>query len=402
MLYCVQKEGISVGMMMGFTYDSRPIQTLINQIKNVDRRDGMDLRPHYQRGYIWSDEFKDKLLYSIIRGYPIGNISLRVRVQPNEKGAMQEVVDGQQRLTTISNFIAGEYTVRGEYSRKMIEYILDYMGDDRDDLLDRLKKRLCNKGKVDLKYTQLPELIRQNLNAYNVSITNITNATDREVTEYFRFLQNQEFLRAGEIINSIPDTKLDQYLKGIEDKQKFLKVLRFPDDRREFDRIFYSVMGLMDRQIGFGITDKVVLDYVTTHDELSPEAQEKVSLLVNQINFVTQTLPPNFISTNRRCLKFFMILAAAGLVDFTVDTALRVKSLETINRGLSAFSSAKADSIARTYTGYSTEVIEELRLIALISKGGQSYRRVLNRMEILAYYINNPANHTIPSQIIPA
>ena len=54
-----------MGMMMGFTYDSRPIQTLINQIKNVDRRDGMDLRPHYQRGYIWSDEFKDKLLYSI-------------------------------------------------------------------------------------------------------------------------------------------------------------------------------------------------------------------------------------------------------------------------------------------------------------------------------------------------
>ena len=44
--------------------------------------------------------------------------------------------------------------------------------------------------------------------AYNISITNITNATDDEIAEYFRYLQNQERLRAGEIINSVPETKL--------------------------------------------------------------------------------------------------------------------------------------------------------------------------------------------------
>lgn len=78
----------------GFSFDSRPIQTLINQIKNISKRDGIDLRPSYQRGYIWSSDFKNKLLYSIIRNYPIGNISLRVRTNRNEKGATYEVVDG--------------------------------------------------------------------------------------------------------------------------------------------------------------------------------------------------------------------------------------------------------------------------------------------------------------------
>lgn len=50
-----------MSLMMAFSYDSRPIQTLINQIQNVNKRDGIDLRPSYQRGYIWSSDFKDSL-----------------------------------------------------------------------------------------------------------------------------------------------------------------------------------------------------------------------------------------------------------------------------------------------------------------------------------------------------
>ena len=64
-----------MSLLMSFSYDSRPIQTLMNQIQNVNKRDGIDLQPSYQRGYIWSADFKDKLIYSIIKSYPIGNIS---------------------------------------------------------------------------------------------------------------------------------------------------------------------------------------------------------------------------------------------------------------------------------------------------------------------------------------
>ena len=131
-----------MALMMAFSYDSRPIQTLMNQIQNVSKRDGLDLRPPYQRGYIWSSGFKDKLIYSIIRSYPIGNISLRVRWDKNAKGAMQEVVDGQQRLTTIYQFISEEYTVQSDLSRRIIEAILEYMGDEQDPKLEKLKKRL--------------------------------------------------------------------------------------------------------------------------------------------------------------------------------------------------------------------------------------------------------------------
>ena len=83
-----------MALMMAFSYDSRPIQTLVNQIRNMNKHDGIDLQPSFQRGFIWNSDFKDKLLYSIIKGYPIGNVSLRIRTEKNDKGAMREVVDG--------------------------------------------------------------------------------------------------------------------------------------------------------------------------------------------------------------------------------------------------------------------------------------------------------------------
>ena len=111
---------------------------------------------HTKEGIFGGNEFKDKLLYSIIKGYPIGNISLRVRINKNNKGAMQEVVDGQQRLTSIYKFIIGEHYIQGECAKDIIEYISDYMESESDSNLEKLKRKLKNKGKITLKFNQLP------------------------------------------------------------------------------------------------------------------------------------------------------------------------------------------------------------------------------------------------------
>ncbi len=392
-----------MGLIMAFSFDSRPIQTLVNQIKNVNKRDGIDLRPKYQRGYIWGGEFKDKLMYSIVKGYPIGNVSLRVRSDRNDKGAMQEVVDGQQRLTTIYNFMNDEHNIQGDLARKIIEYIVEYMGDEIDSKLEKLKKRLHNKGNIVLKYSQLPDAIKENIQSYNVSITNITNASDNEITEYFRFLQNQERLRAGEIINSVPESALENYLTDLKDKDTFLRKVNFPNDRKQFDRVFYSILGLIDGQIGFGVMDKIVLGYAAESVELSETGKKLYENLRKQVDHIADSdeVPTHYIKSNARCMKFFLLLSAWGLVDFTHETKERLKALDSINQKLSAFSSAKADSVQKAFYGYNDSVIEEYRLIALISKGGHSAKRVYNRMQILAHYVNSFDNKITGSQVVP-
>lgn len=389
--------------IMTFSYDSRPIQTIVNQIKNFNKRDGIDLQPTYQRGYIWGKEFIDKLWYSIIKGYPIGNISLRVLSVKNAKGAMLEVVDGQQRLTSIYNFMVGEYTIQGDVARSIVEYIVEYMGAENDPQLEKLKKKLSNRGKITVKYEQLPELIKENINSFNISITNINNSSDDEITEYFRYLQNQERLRAGEIINSIPSSALEKYIDKISDKNRLLGILNFSNERKQFDRVFYSILGLLDGKIGFGVLDKDVLKYASDCEDLTDIAKSRCDLLISQINHIISdtTLPHHLIKSNMRCMKFFLLTASLGLVDYAVDSTTKLIALGSINDKLSSFSSAKAREVDRIFNGYSAEVIEEHRLLALISKGGHSFTRVENRMRILAYYINGFDNKIVPSGIIP-
>ena len=64
-----------MSFIMSFSYDSRPIQTLLNQIRNINKRDGVDLQPEYKRVYFWGSDFKDKLLYIIINNYILVSIN---------------------------------------------------------------------------------------------------------------------------------------------------------------------------------------------------------------------------------------------------------------------------------------------------------------------------------------
>ena len=384
---------------MNFSNASVPVTSVLNSINTVNFG-GLDLQPTYQRGYVWKDDFKDKLIYSIVKSYPTGNISVRVLKTPNAKGAKSEVVDGQQRLTTIRDFVSNQYIIKSEWSKKIIEVIKSYYESAgvQDEAVDKLVKKLNNKGNVRLKFNDLPEIIKGNINSYNIPMTYIADATDQQVREYFRFLQNQERLRAGEIINSMPATNLEVFLDDISHKNIFLDIIGFSDDRAEFDKIFYSIIGLFDSKISFGTTDKTIQSYAAKA-ETPTIGLDKVNTMVEQINSIISVGNSVLTVTRKRFLKYLLLLSGLKLVDFSTDTVSKLKTLKNIDDKLSVFFSAKANVIEEEYKGYSEAVIEEMRLIALLTKGGHSLSRVENRMRILAYYVNNEGNKTIPSQV---
>jgi hypothetical protein len=84
-----------------------------------------------------------------------------------------------------------------------------------------------------------------------------------------------------------------------------------------------------------------------------------------------------------------MLLMGFNFIDFTSETAKKLKTLELLDNKLSVFFSSKPDVVQAEFKGYSKDAIEEFRSIALISKGAQTLERVRNRMEILSYYIKN-------------
>lgn len=68
----------------------------------------LTIQPEYQRNYIYADGKRDvAVIDSILKGYPIGLIYF------NQSGKDKfEVLDGQQRITSIGRFVTGKFAVK--------------------------------------------------------------------------------------------------------------------------------------------------------------------------------------------------------------------------------------------------------------------------------------------------
>jgi hypothetical protein len=82
------------------------IETLTSQIN----KGNIDLQPGFQRRVAWDNVRKSRLLESIIVGMPVPNIVLAEN--RNHRGRFI-VIDGKQRLVSISEFTEGEYRLKG-------------------------------------------------------------------------------------------------------------------------------------------------------------------------------------------------------------------------------------------------------------------------------------------------
>jgi hypothetical protein len=64
------------------------------------------IQPEYQRNYIYNDGKKDvAVIDSLLKGYPLGLIYYNVA------GDSLEVLDGQQRITSIGRFVTGKFAI---------------------------------------------------------------------------------------------------------------------------------------------------------------------------------------------------------------------------------------------------------------------------------------------------
>jgi hypothetical protein len=134
----------------------------INDVAGWHDRRELKLAPEFQRRRVWSSRGKSFLIDSIIRGMPLPQFFIREIVLPKEKRTIREVVDGQQRLSTILDFIAGKF------------HILPMHNDE----LSRLK------------YEELPEQIQKDFLSFPLSVNILEGTEDQDVLEIFSRLNS--------------------------------------------------------------------------------------------------------------------------------------------------------------------------------------------------------------------
>jgi len=88
-----------------------PVNITTQDMKRFMDENRYIVNPRYQRGTVgaYKPEFRTRLVESLIRGFPIPPI-LTTR---GDRGI--EIIDGQQRVTTISAYINNEFAISGEH-----------------------------------------------------------------------------------------------------------------------------------------------------------------------------------------------------------------------------------------------------------------------------------------------
>jgi hypothetical protein len=82
---------------------------LLPQLKTlVESGDVLNIRPEYQRRLRWSNPMKSRLIESLLLNVPVPPIFLY-----ESEEARYEVMDGQQRLNAIKEFLAGSFALSG-------------------------------------------------------------------------------------------------------------------------------------------------------------------------------------------------------------------------------------------------------------------------------------------------
>lgn len=100
----------------------------------------LDIRPRYQREFVYKDQQRDEVIRTVRRGLPL-NVIYWCRVRKDDGSEGFEVLDGQQRTLSLCEYVDGSFSVDDKYfynlpadqKRQILDYpLFVYVCDGED------------------------------------------------------------------------------------------------------------------------------------------------------------------------------------------------------------------------------------------------------------------------------
>jgi hypothetical protein len=238
----------------------------------------LDLSPDFQRKFVWTHEHQEQFLDTILNGFPFPEIYVcQGKTDTKKLRTSQKVIDGQQRLTTIKNYIEDSF----EKPLSIVKKFDDLEEDEREEFL-----------------------------SYQVVVRDIGKVEDSLVREIFRRINLTKFkLSDIEIQNAIYDGKFIQTAKELASDIELEEFGVFHDS--EFTRMadvhfFLQVMSTLERG-GYYHRDSELEKCVAEFNEEYPNHHKVKSVILNAISIV-KSLDLNLDSIWFRKSNFFTLI----------------------------------------------------------------------------------------------
>ena len=155
----------------------------------------------FQRRLVWTERQKARLIQTVLMGYPMPEVYLwQQPANPDSGKQRHSIVDGQQRLTTLLQFTANEWSLQEKYL-------------DEVEGLDQYKDKLWRDLDADSKKSFWEYVINVRTIPSDVNADQITdvfkrlNETDKSLNpqELRNAEFNGEFIRAAASVTDLPE-----------------------------------------------------------------------------------------------------------------------------------------------------------------------------------------------------
>jgi hypothetical protein len=199
------------------------IRSLVNRIDAKD----IDLQPDFQRQEVWSLTKKKRLIDTIVREWSIPPVHFVVTSDNR-----LEVLDGQQRLATVRDFLHDQFSIDAKISP--IDFSLESLN-----------------GKF---YSQLDPSTKRRVDNYTIRSFRITEYQPDEPNELFYRLNQPTSLTAGEQRNALfgpAREQLKELVSQFQDENT-KETIGFSNARMAYDDIVAKFLFFLERR-NFGI-----------------------------------------------------------------------------------------------------------------------------------------------------
>ena len=217
------------------------LRSIITRLQNAE----INLQPEFQRGEVWGNPKKRRLIDTILRGWHVPPVHLIV----GEEVGLYEVLDGQQRLTAVRDFANGEIRIDGST-------------EPPDEEIEKLD---------GLTYQELPEPDRRRFDLYTLRTLAVSDYSPEEPGELFYRLNQPTNLTAAEQRNAFFGPARQQVKKIVGQFSKWgltRESLGFSNSRMAYDDVVARACYSLDQ----GTLAQKVTASLTTSRYRSSEA----------------------------------------------------------------------------------------------------------------------------------
>ncbi len=226
------------------------IETLVSRIKKKE----INLQPDFQRGEVWSYQKKQRLIDTILRKWHIPPIHLVIV----EEDGSREVLDGQQRLVSIRDFVKGDVKINGK-QQPMDPFIESLDG---------------------LTYDQLPPRVRREFDDYSIRVFSVSDYKPDEPGELFYRLNQTTSLTAAEQRNAFYGpvrNQIKELVKFASDHEVNAALLGFSNSRMAYDDVFSRLAITIEaNSILEKITSSKITEYYRADKPLEKSTIERI------------------------------------------------------------------------------------------------------------------------------